>query len=141
MRQNDFGGASRTSRTAARTTAGWVTTAMRDGVVDIASSQPRTRVIRVDNRFAAVWGPLRVCQPDREFGGLDAIERITTPAPAVQIRQPRVGFGRQSEQLGGLAGALLRTAERAVHRPQIARGACLPVTQFVEWFVDGESPG
>ena len=82
MRQNDFGGASRASRIAARITAGCVTAArFATSRLSVDSSQPSHPVDQVDNRLAAVRGAGGFGQPHlRDSAGSMLVERLTTPA-------------------------------------------------------------
>ncbi len=141
MRQNDFGGALSATRIAARITAGCVTTTSRvRRVVSESIHQPHP-VDQLDHRFATVRRPRRVGQPDRQVVGLHAAYHVAAPASAVQIRQPVVDAGVQTEQFGRLPGPLLRAAIGAFGDTKIDRRVDLAVADRIERFVGGKPSG
>ena len=98
---------------AARTTAGWVTTAVRTGGRSVASQPAPHPGNQVDNRFAAVRGAA-AASVNQTASSAGSTPSSTSPRQRPQSRSAsrESVSARQSEQLGGLAGALLRTAER-----------------------------
>ena len=143
MRQNDFGGASSATRIAARITAGCVTATSRVRRVGRsttpASRAPGRSGRRPTRRRAAPASGRSARWPDRRAAPRRAPRRATA---AVQIGQPRLGAGVQAEQFGGLPGALLGSAKRAVAlRRGRSQRVDLAAADRVERFVGGKSSG
>ena len=141
MRQNDFGGASRATRIAARTTAGCVTATSRLRRVVNVSIQSRTRSTSSTTDSPPCGALRRVGQPDGEVGGPHTAEHIAAPSAAVQVGQPVLDARLQAKEFRGLSGALLGPAEGAVGDAELDGGVDLAVSHRVERLVGGKPSG